>query len=109
MSAFHPLQTFNTSSTFSPMRLAWLATALLMLVACDSRPDQWDAFIYPDFERSDRLERINGFKTFELCRGAALDRISELPDPSKAQFECGYRCGIQPGSGGLNICKETRD
>ena len=79
-----------------------------LLFGCDSRPRQWDAFIYPDFEGAHDYETIRGFKSFELCRDAAQNRIQQLPEPSRAQYECGYKCEYRPGMD-INICKETRD
>ena len=79
--------------------------AAVALAACDNRPDQWDAFIYPDVDNQ-QFERINGFKSFELCQQAAIDRIRSFREPDKADYECGYRCEFKPEYG-TNICKET--
>ena len=89
------------------MRIA-VAGLTLAIVACDDRPRQWDAFIYPDSEGSEKFVRISGFKTFELCRDAATDRIQSFPEPEKAAYECGYMCRFEP-TYGMNVCKETRD
>lgn len=85
--------------------------ACVCLIACsrdDKGPDQWDAFVYPDIDNMDRHEEYKGFKTFELCQQAAVDRIRLLTDPQNADYECGYRCKPRPDMGGLTICKETR-
>lgn len=82
------------------------ALLLLSLAGCDQRPDQWDAFIYTgdDFLTH---EEIRGFRTFELCQQAALDRLrAERPDGG-GDYECGYRCGPVEGLSG-NLCEETR-
>ena len=79
----------------------------LLLASCDDRPHQWDAFVYPDFDGSDKYERISGFKTFELCQQAAIDRVRSLPKSEKADYECGYRCGFNPDYR-MNVCKETK-
>ena len=81
---------------------------MAVVTGCDDRPRQWDAFIYPNFEGSDEYQTIRGFKTFELCQAAALDRIRQLPSPDGAQFECGYKCEYRPGIDS-NICEATRD
>jgi hypothetical protein len=82
-----------------------LGFALLLLTGCDGRPDQWDAFIYT----GDTLltnQTIRGFKSFELCQEAAINRLrSERPDGG-GDYECGYKC--EPTSSGMNVCKETR-
>jgi hypothetical protein len=80
----------------------------LGLAACDDRPKQWDAFVYPDFEGSYDYERIAGFKSLELCRQAATNRIAQLPHPDQAQYECGYMCRHEPGMDAY-ICKETKE
>jgi hypothetical protein len=84
------------------------ALALLALSCCDKRPDQWDAVVYPDSGNLAAFEQIRGFKTFELCQQAAIDRIRSLPNPENADYECGYRCGPDSDFAGLNVCKETR-
>lgn len=75
---------------------------------CDDRPDQWDAFVYPDRDDTWVKEEITGFKTFELCQQAAINRLSQLPDPDQGDYECGYRCAHDPNFGGMKLCKETR-
>lgn len=80
---------------------------LLLMSACDNRPTQWDAFIYPDAQ-SDGLNRISGFKTFELCQAAAQDQIARLPQPEKASYACGYKCGPHPDHPEVESCKEKR-
>lgn len=88
------------------MRL--LALPLLLLAGCDSRPDQWDAFIYPDAADLSDFERIAGFKSFELCQRAAIDRMRSIQVESGGDYECGHKCEADPAIGGLNVCKETR-
>lgn len=86
----------------------WLKLAILLatLTACDDRPDQWDAYVYQDLENPDALEIIRGFKTFELCQVAAIERLQSTP--GNGDFECGYKCGPNKKYGGINLCKETR-
>lgn len=88
------------------MRMAVFLLALL--TGCDRRPDQWDAFIYPDAHDLSAFEQIKGFKTFELCQAAAIDRLRRVQKDGGGDFECGYKCAPAPGMDDLNICKETR-
>lgn len=89
--------------------MRWLVVlGLLASAGCDDRPQQWDAFIYPDVAGSDRFETIAGFKTFELCRTAARDRIRQLPQAGLAAYECGYMCRYD-STMNINVCRETRD
>lgn len=87
-------------------KLALLVSALL-LAGCDDRPKRWDAFVYPDFNGSETFETLVGFKTFEQCQSAAINRIAQLPTPEKADYECGYMCRYDPQMQ-LNVCKETK-
>ncbi|WP_313808556.1 hypothetical protein [Sphingobium sp.] len=85
-----------------------LALLALSTAACDSRPDQWDAFVYPDRDDLSKHEEIAGFKTFELCQQAAIGRLRTLPDPDTGDYECGYKCEPRADLDGVNVCKETR-
>lgn len=80
----------------------------LVLVGCDSRPNQWDAFVYPDVNDLTVSEKIAGFKTFELCQSAALDRLRAIHREGAGDYECGFKCAPKPGLGGIEVCKETR-
>jgi len=85
-----------------------LAAICGLLSGCgDDRPDQWDAFVYPGDDLFD-YEAIRGFKTFELCQVAAIDRLQSLRPDGGGDYECGYRCGLDANFPGMNICKETR-
>jgi hypothetical protein len=76
---------------FGKARVGLAALAFLSLSACDSRPDQWDAFVYTGDDLLTN-ETIRGFTTFELCQQAAIDRLrSERPDGG-GDYECGYKC-----------------
>lgn len=83
------------------------AILLLFLAGCDSRPDQWDAYVYPGDDLVE-FEEIKGFKTFELCQEAAIDRLRIVRPDGGGDYECGYRCALSPKYGYLNVCKETR-
>jgi hypothetical protein len=92
------------------VRRGTMKRALLLLFAlsgCDSRPDQWNAYVYQDTEDMTRWETIEGFKTFEQCQSAAIGRIRTFDEPDKADYECGYKCSIDPNLQ-INVCKETR-
>lgn len=87
----------------------WKAVVFaLVLGGCDSRPDQWDAFVYPNSADLSGYERISGFKSFELCQRAAIDRMRSIQRESGGDYECGYKCEADPTLGGLNVCKKTR-
>lgn len=80
-----------------------------MLVAgCDDRPKQWDASIYPNRHDLSVSEEIRGFKMFDLCQQAAINRLRMLPEPDGGDYECGYMCAPNIDFGGIAICKETR-
>ena len=85
-----------------------LAVLLFALsTACDDRPKQWDAFVYPNAANLAVYERIAGFKSFELCQQAAIDRLRRETDPDGGDYECGYKCEPHPELGGF-VCEETR-
>ncbi len=88
-------------------KLSFTALAALLLAGCDDRPDQWDAYITYR-EDPERSEVIEGFKSYELCRAASLQRLETENAMEDGYFECGYKCGRKPGIS-LNVCKETRD
>ncbi|MBA4308660.1 MAG: hypothetical protein C0429_18180 [Sphingopyxis sp.] len=87
-------------------KLLLLVAAALLSAGCDDRPNQWDAYIYQDVENMDSVELIRGFKTFELCQAAAINRLQSTP--GDGDYKCGYKCGPNEEYGGMNMCKETR-
>lgn len=83
------------------------ASAAALLVGCDERPAQWDAFVYAGDDLLTH-EEIRGFVSFELCQEAAQQRLRSLRPDGGGDYECGYRCGpLAPGST-TRLCKETR-
>lgn len=80
---------------------------IILIFGCDRRPDQWDAFVYPNANNLTGRERIAGFKTFELCQAAAISRLRQEVDPDAGDYECGYKCEPHPQYGGY-VCKETK-
>ncbi len=90
------------------MRVALIKICLAcLLVGCDDRPDQWDAFIYPNASDLTINETIRGFKSFELCQAAAINRLRSSNRADKGDYECGYKCEPYGPYGG-NLCEETR-
>lgn len=79
----------------------------LVVNGCDDRPAQWDAYITYQ-EEPERSEIIEGFKTYELCRAASLQRLEAEKATDEGYFECGYKCAYKPGYP-VKVCKETRD
>lgn len=84
-----------------------LTILVLFLSACDSRPEQWDAYVYPGDDLLQH-ETIRGFKTFEHCQQAAIDRLRQIRTDGGGDYECGYKCGPSKEYNGLNLCEETR-
>jgi len=85
-----------------------LASAFPSVTGCDSRPDQWDAFIYPSASDLTSHEEIAGFKSFELCQQAAIERLRSFREPDSGSYECGYKCEPRNATGDVRICAETR-
>ena len=83
------------------------AAASVVAPACDSRPDSWDAWVYPDRENMTVSMSLVGFRTFEECQQAAIDKLRSLSDPEQGDYECGYKCRFDP-SIQTNVCKETK-
>lgn len=97
-------------------RLSLLAATLSLasLAACENRPDQWDAFVYPDDDLID-FHRVAGFKSFELCQAAAQQLLAEFRPDGGGSYECGHKCrlyGSAPDESALEpdmyVCKTTR-
>jgi len=82
-----------------------VAVLALAVLGCDDRPDQWDAFVYTGDDLLTN-ETIRGFKSFELCQQAAIDRLRSARPEGGGDYECGYKC--EPTASGSNICAETR-
>lgn len=79
------------------------------LASCDTRPNNWNAYVYPN-GITQKPFIIRGLVSYEACRDAAKEVIDWLKDDvSEASFECGYRCGPYDEFSDLDICKETRD
>ena len=92
---------------YAPLVPRYCIALLLLLVGCDDRPAQWDAYITYQ-EDPERSEIIEGFKSYELCRAASLQRLEAETALKEGYFECGYKCGRDKPYG-VKVCKETRD
>ncbi len=68
------------------MRFAFLGP-LLLLAACDQRPNQWDAFVYQSADDLKRHIEMRGFKTFEQCQQAAINVLRSMPEPDAGDYE----------------------
>lgn len=79
--------------------------ALATAGACDDRPHQWDAFVYTGDDML-TYEAIRGFKSFDLCQQAAIERLNAKRPDGGGGYECGYKCELQPD--GIYLCNETR-
>lgn len=89
------------------MRTPSAVLVCFLLLGCDDRPAQWDAFVTYQ-EDPERLEIIAGFKTFELCQSAALQRLRAEKATETGYYECGFKCEYKPEYK-TSVCKETRD
>ena len=67
--------------------------------------DEWDAFVYPGDDMFE-YEVIRGFKTLDLCRDAATQRLAALRPDGGGNYECGNRCEVSNFED-LNVCEET--
>lgn len=86
-----------------------LAIAFAATSACDNRPDNWTAFIYPEGADIGDYFAMTGFESFEHCQEAAISAIRGFGRAAVADYECGYKCGGSSGlGGGTTVCKETR-
>jgi hypothetical protein len=90
------------------VRFPAVLASLTLLAACDNRPDQWDAFVYPDKGDLSEFHKIAGFKSFELCQQGAIDILRATNAAAAGDYECGYKCAPDASMGGLNVCKGTR-
>lgn len=79
---------------------------LVLVAGCNNRPDQWDAFIYPGDDLM-AVDTVRGFKTFELCQEAAIDRLRDVRPDGGGSYECGHKCEYRADID-INVCKETR-
>ena len=79
-----------------------LVGATALLSGCGE--DEWDGYIYPDKDDLFVYEYLGRYPSLAECRAGALAKISLLPDPARADWECGLNC--EPGLGAL-VCERT--
>ncbi len=92
------------------MKRAFMLSLVLMLAACDSRPNEWNAYVYPDSSRKDREFILRGFATYEACRVAAKEVLVWFEaEDTTGTYECGFKCGPYNGLADLDVCKETKE
>jgi hypothetical protein len=92
------------------MKRAFVFYFVLMLAACDSRPNEWNAYVYPDDSRKDLEFIIRGFASYEACKVAAKEVLIWFKEEDDlGTYECGFKCGPDKGLADLEVCKETKD
>ena len=91
--------------TFAWAVLRWASVLLVigLLVGCDD--DDWTGHVYPDKDHLLDDQYVGTYPSLSECRGAALAVISLLPDPTRADWECGLNC--EPWAGGVLACEKT--
>jgi hypothetical protein len=87
-----------------------LALLLLLPVAgCNGdKPGEWTAIVYPDAADHSKWRATSRFQDLGMCLDAAKESIATLPDPAKASYACGYRCGSDPSSPDPAKCEATK-
>ena len=79
-----------------------------LLAGCDDTPGQWSAIIYADAHDTSHYLTTRGFKSLSMCRQAAEESIAALPEPTKAGYQCGFQCVVDPQAPGKNNCKSMQ-
>jgi hypothetical protein len=67
--------------------------------------DEWSGHIYPDKNNLTEYEYLGIYPSLAECRAGALAKISLLPDPTQADYECGLNC--EPSDYGVLVCEKT--
>jgi len=78
------------------------------LASCDQLDPQWKGWVYPDRKDTSVDWKLGSFATLKECREAAQSMIDWLPDPTAADYECGYQCKPSDFLSRLDVCAETR-
>lgn len=87
----------------------WLAVvSAAALSACDRLDPQWKGWVYPDRTNTSVDWKLGSFSTLTECRKAAQSMIDWLPDPTAADYECGYNCKPSEFLSRLDVCAVTR-
>jgi hypothetical protein len=88
-------------------RLLLVLIVASFLAGCDDRAPEWTGWVYPNRNDLTLSVSLGGFKTFEQCQQASIDRLRGFSDPDAGDYECGFKCRWSPTLG-INVCKETR-
>jgi hypothetical protein len=92
------------------MKRAFVFSSVLMLAACDPRPNEWNAYVYPDDSRKNHEFILRGFASFEACSMAAKEVLIWFEaEDSTGTYECGFKCGPYKGLADLDVCRETKE
>lgn len=78
------------------------------LSSCDRLDPQWKGWVYPDRTDTSVDWKLGSFATLKECREAAQSMIDWLPDPTAADYECGYQCKPSDFLSRLDVCAVTR-
>jgi hypothetical protein len=81
------------------------AVSLLLIALGGCGEDEWDGHVYPDKSNLLKSEYLGRYPNLAECRAAALAKISLLPIPARADYECDLNC--KPHSTGLSVCEKT--
>ncbi|MBA2919543.1 hypothetical protein [Sphingomonas sp. CGMCC 1.13658] len=81
------------------------------LAGCSENPD-WKGWVYPNKSDLTRDIPIGAFATLEECRNSARPLLANFnlyigEEKIEGDYECGYRCKKESGTGGLNVCERT--
>lgn len=90
------------------VRVLLVSAVALTLAACNRLDPQWKGWVYPDRTDTSVDWKLGTFATLEECRKAAQSMIDWLPDPTTADYECGYQCKPSEFLSKLDVCAATR-
>lgn len=90
------------------MTVMLVCAAAFGLSGCDRISPQWKGWVYPDRTNTSVDWKLGSFATLEECRKAAQSMIDWLPDPTSADYECGYQCKPSDFLSRLDVCAATR-
>jgi hypothetical protein len=71
------------------------------------RAEEWRGFVYPDRFALTIHQQVGAYASLDQCRSAAQAVIRALPDPSRANYECGLNCRPQKRTDAPLICERT--
>lgn len=81
---------------------------LTFLAACAPTPTtrDWKGFVYPDAPSLLVDIPIGDYTTLEDCRAASLAVMKAKSVAQTGDYECGFRCRIEPGMS-ASVCEKT--